>query len=219
MRYTVGMENLNQKHVGIAAIGVVVLGLAVYQLSGAKTPIPEVTPLEESPAATDTTNTSAPAPAAAETKAPARAAVVSKVVEVPVKSFSAGCTSAAGTSTTSGVACDGSAPLAFVTETRLPRATSGVPYTVKIETSGGPKEQVVYTWSVKSKNGGFPVPGLNLTNKYGNTTSIKGTPADIYFDGVRTKMSVTFSIEVTATAGTQSVTKIFNLTVNPVSAE
>lgn len=196
-------------------VGVVLLGLAGYLLAsvGIATPSAELAPVDESPAAAET-----PLPAG-EVKAPVKAAVVSKVVEVPVKSFSAGCTSATGTSTTSGVACDGSAPLAFVTETRLPRATSGEPYVVKIETSGGPKEQVVYTWSVKSKNGGFPVPGLSLTNKYGNVTSIKGTPADIYFDGVRTKMPVTFSIEVTATAGAQSVTKIFNLTVNPVSAE
>lgn len=206
------MENLNAKNAGIGAVVLLVLGLAVYQLAGAGDVAlaPELLPAEESPAAVET-----PTPVG-EAKPPVKAAVVTKVVETPVKSYSAGCTSAAGTSTTTGVACDGSAPLAFVTETRLPRATSGEPYSVKLETSGGPKEPVVYTWSVKSKNGGFPVPGLSLSNKYGTTNSIKGTPADIYFDGVRTKMSVTFSVEVTATAGDQSVAKIFNLTVNPV---
>lgn len=208
------MENLNAKSVGIAVIAALVLGLVAYQLSGAMTATPEVAPVVEPPA----TGVVTPAPVG-EIKAPAKAPTVPKAVETPVKSYSAGCTSAVGTSTTTGVACDGSAPLAFVTETRLPRATSGEPYAVTLTTSGGLKEPVIYAWSVKSKNGGFPVPGLELSNTYGTSVSIKGVPANFYFDDVATKLPVTFTLEVTATAGTQTITKNFNLTVNPFPAE
>lgn len=198
-----------------AVFGLAVLGVGAYVFSAAAGVPQAADPLSEAVLPESVTDVVPPkqigAPIPAEVKsAPA--------VVAPVATYSAGCTSAFGRSATTGASCDGSAVLTIVTPSELPSAKSGQSYAVAINTSGGPGTPVVYTWSVKSDDGALPVPGLRLSAKYGNSVSVVGTPADMYFSGVKTTLPVTFTISLTATAGTQSATKTFKLKVEPSAA-
>jgi hypothetical protein len=207
------MEKMNTKYIGIAVLGVLVLGFLGYRFYGAGV----VPPSDVTATATTTDVVSEQAPVT-NTQVPTKPAPT-PVVQTPVLSYSTGCTSAVGTSTTTGKACDGSVKLAITTPTDLPSAQSGKPYKVSISTSGGPAEKVSYTWSVREEKGAFPVPGLGFSTIYGNSVSIVGTPADLYFDWIRTTKPVTFTLKVTVTAGTQSAAKQFKLVVEPVTTD
>ncbi len=204
---------MNSKYIGIAVLGVLVLGFLGYRFySVGATPV-----IDETVGATATTTDAVKEQSPASTVQVPTKPAPAPVVQAPVLSYSAGCTSAAGTSTTTGTACDGSAKLTITTPVELPSAQSGKPYKVALSTSGGPAEKVSYTWSVREEKGAFPVPGLGFSTIYGNSVSVVGTPADMYFNGVRATVPVTFTLKVTVTAGAQSATKEFKLVVEPAA--
>ncbi|MFA7302441.1 MAG: hypothetical protein WC030_01715 [Candidatus Paceibacterota bacterium] len=208
------MEKSNA-HIALVVLFVlVVLGVGAYAFYGTGEELPLVDSSSEVGLPEAVTDNASPKQSEAQTPPEAQEA---QAVSRPVLSYSAGCTSASGVSATTGASCDGSAVLAIVTEPELPPAKSGQPYTVTIKTSGGPGTPVAYTWSVNSDDGTFPVPGLRLGAKYGNSVAIVGAPAEMYFSGVRATRPVTFTISLTATAGAQSATETFKLRVDPTA--
>lgn len=207
------MENPNTKNIALAVLVVLVLGFLGYRFYGADaTPSPE-TNVETVATTAEVVGTETPVDKPETTVKPAPA----PVAQVPVLQYPTGCTSGTGTSATTGTACDGSAKLTITTPINLPAAQSGKPYKVALSTSGGPAEKVSYTWSVERKAGAFPIPGLDFSAIYGNSVSIVGTPADMYFNGVRATVPVTFTLKVAVTAGEQLATKEFKLVVEPVT--
>ena len=109
--------------------------------------------------------------------------------------------------------------LAITNDSVLPNATSGEPYTVTIKATGGPGATYGYKWSVDGGAAAFPVAGLGLSSSFGNPISIAGTPGEVYFSGVKTTLPVTFTLALTVTSGSDTVTKQFKLKLYPAPSE
>ncbi|MDP2788728.1 MAG: peptidoglycan-binding protein [bacterium] len=107
--------------------------------------------------------------------------------------------------------------LSITTSSPLPNAKVGQSYSVALNTSGGPGSSYGYSWSVNNGVAGFPVTGLGFSSSYGTSNNITGTPAKVYINGVEQMVPYTFTFNVTVTAGSQTITKQFTLTVDPVT--
>lgn len=98
-------------------------------------------------------------------------------------------------------------PISITTSSPLPNAKVGQAYSINLSATGGTGLYGWYGWGSSS----FP-PGLTGTINNSGITSITGTPTT----------GGTYTFNLTATSGTQSVSKQFTLTVNSadgVSAE
>jgi hypothetical protein len=99
--------------------------------------------------------------------------------------------------------------LSISTGAILPNARVGQAYSAAIYVSGGSGSYF------RTGEASFPIPGLGFTSSYGNPFYITGTPARIFFNGVESSVSNTFTFIVHIASGSQSVSKRFSLTVDP----